>query len=757
MIGQLLAQYRIEAQLGAGAMGVVYRAHDTALERTVAVKFLTGDAGPGAYDRLLEEARSASRLNHPNICTVHEVARSGDHVFIVMECVEGRSLEELITPGGLPPDVVVDYGLQISEALSHAHDRGVVHRDLKPANVRVTPAGVVKVLDFGVALRVRDEVEGSTRTAAARSAAGAMAGTLPYLAPETLRGDRQDALSDVWALGVLLHVLATGEHPFQGRTAFELTSSILRDAPRPLPQELRAGLRRAVAGCLAKDRLERFHSAADVRAALQGAAAAQRPRRAGARSATSAGRTGRKRVGTLAVLPLENLSRSADEEYFADGMTEALISRLARISALRVISRTSVMRYKGTRAPLPDIAARLGADAIVEGSVLRVGDRVRITVQLVDAGTDTHLWAGSYDRDLHDVLTLQSKVAETIAQSIDVKVTANERKRLRTARRVAPGVHEKYLRGRYYLGQNTEEACWKALHAFREAIEGDPTDASASAALAFAYMGLVWYGALPPREAFPRGKAAATRAVGLEPDLGEAHVVLAYAAIFYDWDRGDAERRTHLALDLSPSDPLAHLVHAWYLLTQCRFDEAQAAVDRARALDPLSPMPSQNVGWTHYFARRDREAIRECRHLLALDPASPVQHWMLGLSLIAAGAHDEAIGMLQEGVRLLPNADYVARLGWAYAAGGRRADALAVLDQLRELASKRYVPVMEIARIHAALGDRDAAFGFLDAAHDERAPWLAYLHIDPSMDPLRDDPRFETLVARVGIAPPRGG
>ncbi len=488
MVGRTLFHYRVLEKVGAGGMGVVYRAHDEKLDRDVALKVLPAGAlaDEAARKRFRQEALALSHLNHPNICTIYEIGEAEGQTYIAMEFVKGRPLSQIARGAGLAAETAVRYGAQIADALVHAHEGGVVHRDLKSSNVIVTPAGRAKVLDFGLARRL-DEGRGeeATRTQSGLTGAGMVVGTLDYIAPEVLEGRPADGRSDIWALGVVLYEMVTGRLPFEGQTAFAVSSAILREPPAPLPERVPAGVRGVIQRCLAKEPAQRYQTAAEVRAVLEAASSGasvvaaaplptptQRWVLAAAAAAlliaalvglNVAGLreriTGRSapRIESLAVLPLENFSRDPEQEFFADGMTEQLITDLSKIGALRVISRTSVMQYKGTHKPLPEIAKELKVDAVVEGSVLQSGNRVRITAQLLYAPADKHLWAESYDRDLRDVLALQGEVARSIANQVRITLTAQEQARLGARRQVDPEVFQLYLRGQYFTNQRSLE------------------------------------------------------------------------------------------------------------------------------------------------------------------------------------------------------------------------------------------------------------------------------------------------------------
>ncbi len=554
MIGETFGRYQIVEAIGAGGMGIVYRAHDVTLDRDVALKLLHAEAleSPAARDRFLREARALSHLNHPHICTVHEIGEVRGRAFIAMEYVKGRQLSAVIPSDGLPLETLSRYGIQIADAIGHAHEHGIVHRDLKSSNVVVTPEGGVKVLDFGIARREDRDEDGRLQTQERITQPGVVMGTPGYMAPEVIVGKPADARADIWALGVILHEMASGALPFTGPTPIEFASAILKESPAPLPPRVPPMLRGIVQRCLAKEPGQRYHNAGEVRAALEAVASApltetlSPQRRVGGRhlrwamvgiavavllAAIALNTTGWRNnptetpIRSVAVLPLENLSGDPEQEYFADGMTDQLTADLSSISTLRVISRTSVMQYKKARKPLPAIAKELNVDAVVEGSVVRVGDKVRITARLIRAGTEETLWAQSYERDLRDVLALQSEVAKSVAGEVDITLTPQEQTRLARARPVNPEAHELSLLGSFHASKGTEEGLRKGIQYYEQAIAKDPGDAGSYTGMAEAYTELSsWYE--HPRVAMPRAKAAAETAVKLNDSLAAAHAVL---------------------------------------------------------------------------------------------------------------------------------------------------------------------------------------------------------------------------------------
>ncbi len=750
MIGQIISHYRILEELGRGGMGVVYKAEDTRLGRTVALKFLPEDSfqDRSAIERFQREARAASALNHPNICTIHDIDEYGGRHFIVMELLEGQTLKHRIGGRPLAAEEVVRLGRQIADALEAAHAKAIVHRDLKPANIFVTGRGQIKVLDFGLA-KLQRAPDDMTATESLTQP-GVAPGTLPYMAPEQLRGGPTDARSDIWALGIVLYEMITGGLPFKGHTGYELSATILNQPPPVLPPQVPAGLRSTIQRCLAKNPQERYQHAGEVGAALEAASSgvarpSVRPRKRKA-AAPSA-------IRSLAVLPLEDHSAEPGKEYFADGMTEALIGALAKISALRVTSRTSVMQFKGVRRPLKEIARALKVDAIVEGSVLRAGNRVRITAQLIQARTDAHLWAESYERELQDILTLQSEIARAIAGEIRIQVAPHEEIQLGAARQVHTEAYEHYLRARYHINTRTEEGTKLAIQSYQRAIELDSRFAEAHAGLGDAYLILAAYEVVPPRTAFPQAKAALLKALELQESLAVAHSSLASVIWEGELDFQAAEKEYRRAIALGPGETHPHRQYAEFLGHVGRFAESLAEIERALELDPLSPVAQVVRGWLLYQARQYDRAVEQLTKLTVRDPAFAIAHEVLGLVYQQQERHDDAIAEFRQAVSLSRQAPfYLASLGHAYGVSGRIDEAKKILDQLIEESKRIYVSPFLIALVHVGLDDKDQAFSWLEEARAAGTYRFLYLKVFPIFDRLRDDPRFDELVRRSGLA-----
>ncbi len=755
MIGRMLSHYRVVEKIGAGGMGEVYRAHDERLERDVALKVLPKGTltDEAARKRFRKEALALSKLNHPNIATVFDFDTQDGVDFLVMELVEGVTLSDKVAVGPLREKEITRLGAQLAEGLAAAHERRVVHRDLKPANLRVTPDGRLKILDFGLAKLVRSDVASATATTESFTETQAAAGTLPYMAPEQLRGEQVDARSDLWALGVVLYEMAAGVRPFQGQTGYELSSAILREAPPPV--QVPTALRAVIERCLEKEPGERYQRASEVRAALEAvqseaATAPPQRQRAVARRKRS---VSRKRIRALVVLPLMNLSRDPEQEYFADGMTDALITDLAKIRAFRVISRTSAMRYKATDKPLPEIAEELNVDAVVEGSVLRVGERVRITAQLIHAATDEHLWAESYERDLHDVLALQAELARAIAHEIKAKLTRQEKGRLMTRRTVNPAAHEAYMKGRYFWNQRGP-GLKKSIKFFERALAEDGNYAPAYAGLADAYALLGFYGYFAPREVMPKAKEAARKASELDPNLAEAHASLGFVCTIFDWDWATAEKEFQRAFKLNPSWSPARYWHTNLLMMRGQFEEAIAEVRHGLEYDPLSVYMQCHLGIVLLFSRRYAEASEQFRKALELDPNFFIARASLGVTYYSQSRLEDSIRELQRAVESSDRNQWpLAWLGVVYAGSGNWRRAGETVTELEQRRHKEYISALHIAEIYAHLGQKDKAFEWLEKAYEERSSLLYLLEWLPSLpvDKLRGEPTFEDLLRRIGV------
>lgn len=742
--GSRLAHYTLVEKIGEGGMGEVWKAHDDHLDRDVAVKVLAHGAldDTATRERFRREAHVLSRLSHPGVATIYDFAAQDGVDFLVMEYVPGGTLQSRLREGPVGAVELFRLGVEVGEALEDAHARGFLHRDLKPANVVLTATGKAKLLDFGIARLLHD-----AQATTALTQPGTVLGSLPYMAPEQMLGDTEDVRTDVYAFGVMLFEMATGRRPFDKPRMEALMFEVLNSAPpsvRVLRPDLPVEFDRLINGCLSKDRVLRPASIADVCEALRrmGEGGASRPTPA----------PGRDVIRSLAVLPLENVSKDPSQEYFADGMTEALISDLSRIKALRVISRTSAMKYKGAQQALPDIARELNVDAILEGSALLVGNRVRISVQLVSARADETLWADRYDRDLADVLGLQSEVAETVAREIAIQLTPGEATQLSKRDAVNAEAHVEYLKGRHALAIASPDQVEAAMRHFKQAIEIDGRFAPAWAGLADCHHIRASRGMAPPAEASADEHAAALKALSLDDTLAEAHAALGSSQL-HERDFAGAMRSFQRALELNPG--YAHAYYALGRVLYCseRHAEAQQAMLSARSIDPMSMLIHTTVGDAYYYGRLFEKSVIYYRMAVEIDARFDGAHTDLARSLEALGRFDEAREQYEEGRRLSGGvAGPSFGLAHLEASMGHEEEARRMLGELTAARSQRVVSAWGLAALHACLGDTDEAFRWLDTAVEEGATGLVFLRVHPRVDSLRKDPRFEVLLRRVGLA-----
>jgi len=739
--GDRVGHYTIVALLGSGAMGAVYRATDTVLGRDVALKVLPPDMARDAerLQRFRREARAVAALNHPHIVTIYSVEYADGAHFLTMELVEGRTLEAVIAARPLAIDCVLEIARQIAAAVGVAHEKGIIHRDLKPANVIVDGRGCAKVLDFGLA-KTRPACVGREAATVLATEPGAVLGTPAYMSPEQVRGLDVDHRTDIFSLGVMLYEMATGSRPFRGRSAAELASSILRDVPPPITgvrPSVPSALAHVIARCLEKEPSARFASMIEVADALR------RPASGGGGCSPS-----------VAVIPFQNLSAHPEHEFFADGLAEELLNALTQIDGLRVAARTSSFSFKGTTTGMAEIGAKLNVATVLEGSVRCAGNRVRVTVTLVDVADGFQIWSERYDREMADIFDVQDEIARAVVERLTVTLTGPASTRLVRPATANVDAYELYLRGRALLLTRGGRVA-HAIECLRRAVELDPCFAAAWAGLADAYSVQGYWGMAPPGETMPRAFTAARRAVALDPNLAEGQCALALALLLWERDYAAADAAFRRCLELNPGYTQGR---SWYAIFDLqivhgRLEEGVAEARKALDADPLSAYATAVLAFALGLARRAEAALDTARLAVQRDPDSLFTHWTHALAAHWHGAYEEAIAAFTAAGAVSARHVYtVSYAAAAYAKWGRLADARALHEEGLALSKTSYVPRAALSVSAAAVGELERAIEFAQQACDEREPVLLVLaRTFPDWNRLRAHPTFAEIVRRLAL------
>jgi eukaryotic-like serine/threonine-protein kinase len=797
--GTFLGRYEIRYLIGTGGMGEVYLAQDKQLDRTVALKILPLDLARDQLRmrRFIQEAKTASALSHPNIITIYEIGEVEDTHFIATEFVEGVTLRQRIGSEKLSFDKALEIAAQIASALSSAHEAGIIHRDIKPDNVMIRRDGYVKVLDFGLAKltgksseRMLSKPEALTLV---NTEPGLIVGTVSYMSPEQARGLPVDARSDIWSLGVVLYQMLTGHEPFEGETATDQIVSILERMPPPVSyhaEGVPAEVEKIVVRALAKDKDDRYQTIEemldDLRRARQRlafqtelnrsmsageldlahiapgrrsqpehpAAGEAQPRAVSITPQTSSmtkrRRPRKKTIDSIAILPLANTSGDPNTEYLSDGITESIINSLSRLPRLRVMARSTVFRYKGRTSDPREVGEELGVRAVFTGYLQLFGDRLMIGTELVDAFDGAQLWGEQYNRRLEDIFVVQDEIAHEISEKLQLKLSGEEKRRLTKHYTDDTKAYHLYLKGRYFWNKRTHDCLEKGMEFFKQAIEADASYALAYSGLAdsYALLGV----ALPPRDAFPRAIAASLKALEIDDGVAEAHTSFAFARMFFDWDWPGAEGEFKRAIELNPNYATAYQWYGRLLSALGRQNESISNLQMAQALDPLSLSINTGVGLSFYMARRYEEAIQQYRKTLEMDANFIVAHEHLGSALLQTGRYDEAIAEFKAAARLdESDMGLRASLGHAYAVTGQREEAEKIVTDLLGASRQKYVSPYFMVELLAGLGQRDQAFEWLERCYTDRAPHLIFLGVEPKLDPLKEDPRFNHLLKRMSL------
>jgi serine/threonine-protein kinase len=754
--GTRVGPYEVMDLVGEGGMGQVYRGRDPRLARDIAIKVLSKDSAGDAeaITRFEREARAIAALSHPNIVAVHDFGKHDGTFYVVTELLEGGTLREELERAPLTWRRAVEIAADVAEGLSAAHAKSIVHRDLKPENIFITVDGRVKILDFGLAqtdpiLAQGDETNIPT-TKWFQTDPGVIVGTLGYMAPEQLRGESVDPTADIFALGCILFEMITAQKAFHRESGAATIAAILKeDLPRAiLSASVPAEIRHLIEGCVQKEASARFQSARDLSLTLRALGSSSTGMTADLLAGIAKRRT-KKAIDSIAVLPLANASNDPNIDYLSDGITDGVINRLSQLPKLKVMARSTVFRFKGRDADPQHVGRELRVRAVLSGRMRQLGERLVISVELVDATDGSQLWGETYNRDLSDIVKLQEELTHDIGEKLRVKLTGAEKKKLRKRHTENSEAYHLYLKGRYHWNRRNEESLKRGISYFREAIDADPTFASAYAGLADSFLTLGTNVPLAPREVMPKAKAAAEKALELDSSLAEAWAATAAVRWWFEWDWSGAEEAYRRAIELNPNYAMAHDGYAMLLCARGRFDEAIEQCTKATELDPLSLIIGVHAGWPFYFARDYESATRRFRKALDLDEHFIPAHGWLGMALGQQHRYNDSLDAFRRALEVDRIPILLAMLAHTNAIAGHRDDALRLLDSLRTEAASRYISPYDIAVIHAGLGDKSAALAELQHAYEDRSAWMVFLTVDPRLDSLRAEPAFRELVTRL--------
>ncbi len=736
-----ISHYKILEKIGEGGMGVVYKAEDTKLRRTVALKFLPPELmrNQEAKERLIQEAQAAAALDHANICTVFEINESDGKTYISMAFIEGQSLKEKIAVDPIKIEEALDIAIHTAEGLIEAHENGIVHRDIKPANIMLTKKGQVKIMDFGLA-KLTWGVD-LTKTAT-------IMGTVAYMSPEQASGEKVDHRTDIWSLGCVLYEMLAGQRPFQSTHDQAAIYSILNEEPEPiasLRKDLPVGFEMILYACLQKDPRNRYR---DMEALLSDLRSIDLEDKTQILTAVKV----IDEPPSIAVLPFVNMSADPENEYFSDGLSEAVINSLTKIRGFKVVARTSAFSFKGKDVDIRDIGKQLDVNKVLEGSVQKAGNRLRITAQLIDVEDGYHLWSECFDRNMDDVFTIQDEISLAIVDNLKIKLLKGEKTKLIKRYTNDSEAYSFYLKGRYFYNKRTEEDMKRSVEYFERALKKDPKFALPYAGLADTYATFGFYHWWPFEEARSKSKEFALKGLEVDDSVGETHAAYANSIMWFEFKWVEAEKEYKKAIELSPSDVEARHMYAHVLECSGRFNEAIAEMGRALELEPLQINLNHCMGNILLYSGDYDGAIEMFQKTIEMDPGFPLQYFWLGRTFLQSGELQKAIEIFEKGTKFpTVNANVLGGLGLAYALAGREKDAREKLDQLEKISKEKYVDATPFAYIYMGLGDKDKTFEYLEKSFEIGDMYLLYLPIDPLFKELHDDPRFEGLMKKMGL------
>jgi serine/threonine-protein kinase len=745
-------RYEIIEELGKGGMGKVYRVEDTKLKQEVALKLIKPEIAKDkkTIERFRNELKIARNIRHKNVCGMYDLGEEKGAHFITMEYVPGEDLKGMIRMmGQLGAGKAISIAKQVCEGLSEAHRLGVVHRDLKPSNIMIDKEGNARIMDFGIARSL--STKGIT-------GAGVMIGTPEYMSPEQVEGKEVEQRSDIYSLGVILYEMVTGKVPFGGDTALTIAVKHKTEEPKDPGEfnpQLSEDLSRVILKCLEKDKGKRHQSMDQI---LNELSEIERSittiERILPRKEPEMAKTGEVEwKDSIAVLPFADLSLQKDQEYFCDGMAEELINALSKIEKLHVASRTSSFQFKGEGYDIEDIGRKLKVKTILEGSVRKAGNRLRITAQLVDVNDGYHLWSEKYDREMEDIFAIQDEISLAIIDKLKLKLLKEEKATLIKRYTDNLEAYDLYLKGRYFWNRRYEGGLQKGLEYFNQTIKKDPSYAPAYAGIADSLSILGLFAWLPPKEAFPKAKATALKAIEIDDMLAEAYTSLGWINMCYDWDWTAAEKALKRALEIDPNYAIGQLWYALYFSYLGRLEEATVEIIKALRLEPLSLLINVNLGFILYFKRLYDEAIEQCLKTIEMDPNYLLSYWFLGAGYSGKKMWKEVISAEEKAVALSEQSPlFIGYLGWGYAMSGQKDKARRTLNQLEKISKEKYVSNYCRAMIYLGLGEKDQMFKYLEKAYEAREPLLALSSkVTPYFDSVRSDPKFKALLKKIGL------